>query len=166
MWLYALYLHSIVWEGDSQQVIGRTGVTVLDHAQTVRSDLQQHVRRLHVKHLRRSDRKKTNQGLLSLGTMTRQQQEQEGQSEPCGVRFFCFFIRTDETYNYTDPHPNHVIRLYHTFRGLHPISVKLYIRNVHFAKCSPEQHSWLHIWCVCLQQSRCCTSRKPLRRSL
>lgn len=62
-------------------------MTVLHHAQTVRFDLQQHVRRLHVKHLRHSDRKTTNQSLLCPETKTLQEQGQEGQNEPCGVRF-------------------------------------------------------------------------------
>lgn len=75
-------------------------MTVLHHAQTVGSDLQQHVRCLHVEHLRHSDRKNTDQSLLCLGTMTRQQQGQEGRSEPCGVL-------SVQVYDYTNQHPNH-----------------------------------------------------------
>lgn len=62
-----IYLHSIVWEGECQQVTGRTGVTVLHRAQTIRSDLQQHVRRLHVKHLTNRDKNTTNQSELGPG---------------------------------------------------------------------------------------------------
>lgn len=62
-----LYLYSVVWEGDSQQVAGRTGVTVLHCAQTVCSDLR-HVWCLNVKHLRYTDGKSTKINIQSIHT--------------------------------------------------------------------------------------------------
>lgn len=63
-----LYLYSVVWEGDSQQVAGRTGVTVLHRAQTVCSDLKQHVWCLNVKHLRYTDGENTKINIQSIHT--------------------------------------------------------------------------------------------------
>lgn len=51
------YLYGIVGEGDSQQVAGGTGLTVLHRAQAVRSDLKQHVWSLNIKHLGCNDKK-------------------------------------------------------------------------------------------------------------
>lgn len=51
----ALYLYSVVWECDCQQVTGRTGMTVLHRAQTIGLYLQQHVCCLHIKYLQNNN---------------------------------------------------------------------------------------------------------------
>lgn len=51
-----MYLHSVVWESNGQEVTGRTSVAVLHHTQAARFDLQQHVWCFHIKHLRQWQR--------------------------------------------------------------------------------------------------------------
>lgn len=53
-----MYLHSVVWESNGQEVTGRTSVAVLHHAQAARFDLQQHVWCFYIKHLRQWQRER------------------------------------------------------------------------------------------------------------
>lgn len=104
----------------------------------------------------------------------------KGREDEVNPVVFDFYLCSWDMNDKRDPHPNHLHPLV-THSSLptqqEPAShlciwntkktkKKPFKQMFTFSKCSPERRSWLHIWCVCHQQSRCCTWRAPLHHSL
>lgn len=81
-----MYLHSIVWESNGQEVTGGTSVAVLHHAQAARFDLQQHVWCFNIKHLRQWQREHQSDPNLSGHKDARKSRRKKG--DLVGPSFF------------------------------------------------------------------------------
>lgn len=82
-----MYLHSVVWESNGQEVTGRTSVAVLHHAQAARFDLQQHVWCFHIKHLRQWQRERQSDPNLSGHKDARKRRRKKGRSTLCSEKY-------------------------------------------------------------------------------
>lgn len=94
---------------------------------------------------------------VSFNEMTHRHQGQGGWREPCSVEQLRHVRQDSSTSNLFAPSASHIP---HTTTTTTTPLIKIYTWKQIFTKRSPEQRSWLHIWCVCRLRSRCCTWRR------